>query len=216
MKGMKWGLGAAGAILAAGALILAVAAVAGTAQAEEPGKVSRLQEILAQKLGISVDQLRTAETTARNQLADELLAAGKITQAQADKIKGSELGSGLARLRGAAHGGRGMKIAVNAVEVTAKVSNVTVETVKQELVQGKSLAQIAGEHGVGRDALKAAIAAAQKTALQEAVGAGKITQAHADQMTQKLSEHLDQLIDHTGGHSGTMDGMRKMHGATTP
>jgi len=203
MKWVRIGLAVAGAVLAGGAVTFAVLTSGGTAQAQGPGDqttASRLQELLAQQLGISVDQLQTAETNAKNQLADELLAQGKITQQQHDRITNASLGSIFGALakrfddRAEARAGA----FVDAAKVTANVSHVDVATVRSELAQGKSLAQIAEEHGVSRDALKAAITAALNQQLQAAVSSGKITQATADQVSQRFADHLDALIDHTG------------------
>ncbi len=214
MKWMKWGLGAAGALLAGGALTFAVLGVTGTAQAEEGGggNASRFQELLAQQLGISLDQLKNAETNARNQYADELAAAGTITADQAAKIKAGDLGD---VVRFFAHGGGPggaagvrVRVEVNAVEVTAKASGIGVDVVRQELMQGKSLAQIAAEHGVSRDALKNAIAAAQKSALQDQVAKGTLTQLQADKISSELASHIDQIVDRAGGQGAGMNRTR--------
>lgn len=213
MKWLKVGLVAAGAVLAGATLTFAVLALGGTAQAQQgPGeKASRFLELLAQQLGIGTDQLKNAATNARNQLVDELVASGDLTQAQADKIKSSEqvFGGFMGppfHIRGGVHA------FVNVAEITANVSGISLETLKNEMQQGKSFAQIASEHGVSRDALKNAITNAQKTQLQNAVSNGKLTQQQADQISQNLAEHLDQMIDSTHKF-----GIMKMHrGMATP
>lgn len=223
MKWMKWGLGAGAALLAGGALTFAVLAIGGTASAQEgPGSNGpRFLELLAQKLGVSVDQLKAAGTDARNQLVDELLATGTITQAQADKIKSADIGAGFGFHMGGrggpgAFGVRGVKLAVDVAQITADLSKISVDVVKQELQQGKSFAQIAAEHGSSRDALKSAVIAAHTKALQDRVNSGEITQAQADQIAQNLSERVDQLIDHTGGVHGPRGMKGGMGPATTP
>jgi hypothetical protein len=201
---MKWshlGLGAIAAVLAGAGLTVGVMHFTGTAQADSPGgAASRLQEILAQKLGVSVDTLTKAETDTKNQYADELAAAGTITQAQADKIKAAGVGNilgGIARF-GAREGVREARVEVNIAQITASVSKIDNATLKSELGQGKSFATIAGEHGVSRDALKSAITSAEKTQLDAAVGKGTLTQVQADQAAQRLAANLDSLIDRTG------------------
>jgi uncharacterized protein YidB (DUF937 family) len=213
MKWIKWGFGAAGALLAGGALTFAVLATGGAASAEEgPGAMaSRFVELLAQRLGISTEQLKAAGTEARNQLIDEMLAAGEITQAQADRMKSAEFGEGFGFHF---HGGpgKGVRLAVDAVQTTATLTNLSVDAVRQELQQGKSLAQIAGEHGVSRDSLKAAIISELTASLQAKVASGEITQALADQMLARVSEHVDELIDRTGfgpTGSGEQRGFRR-------
>jgi hypothetical protein len=218
---MKWtrlGLGAVGALVAGGALTFAVLSHGGTASADSPtGAVSRIQEILAQKLGISVDALTNAEKATRDQYADELVAAGKITQAQADKIKSSGLKGllgGIAHL-GARRAAAGVKVEVDVARVTANVSHIDLATVKSELQSGKSFAQIASEHGVGRDALKQAITSTEKTQLQTAVTNGKLTQAQADNIAQRLAANLDSLIDRAG-MGRHMNGLHRTMPHVTP
>lgn len=199
MKWIKWGLGAAGALIAGGALTFAVLAAGGTASAQEgpAGAASRFAELLAQRLGISPEQLKTAVTDARNQLIDEMLASGQITQAQAERMRSAPIGEGLG-FPGRAIGAKAVRLAVDVVQITARVSNISVETVRAELQQGKSLAQIAAERGVSREALKNAITAEHRAQLQSKVAAGEITQAQANQMLERLSQHIDQLIDRPG------------------
>jgi predicted DNA-binding protein (UPF0251 family) len=220
MKWVRIGLAVAGAVLAGGAVTFAVLTSGGAAQAQGPGDettASRFQELLAQQLGISVDQLQTAATNAKNQLADELLAQGKITQQQHDRITSASLGGifGALAKRFDVRAGVRAGAFVDAAKVTADVSHVDVATVRSELEQGKSLAQIAEEHGVSRDALKAAITNALNQQLKAAVSSGKITQATADQVAQRFTNNLDALIDHTGvpGHHGRR-GMQGMPGMT--
>jgi hypothetical protein len=101
------------------------------------------------------------------------------------------------------------KIEVNVAEITANLAHIDNATLKSELQQGKSFAQIAQEHGVGRDTLKNAIISAEKTQLDNAVKNGNLTQQQADTIAQNLSAHVDAMIDRTPG-AGHFMGPRQM------
>ena len=207
MKMTRLGLAALAAAFAAGAIAFGVVAQRGTANADEPnGNASRLQEILAQKLGISVDALVAAEKGARDQLVDELLAAGRITQAQADRMKSAEPGDMLGRGFGARMAGA--RVHVDVGQITADLSHIDLATLRSELQQGKSFAQVAQEHGVSRDALKKAITDAVTSQLKDQVSKGSLTQAQADEIAQRFAANLDDMIDHAHGVGGGFGPMR--------
>lgn len=69
-------------------------------------------------------------------------------------------------------------------------------------LQGKSLAQFAQEKGKGRDQLKAFLTQQAKTRLDQAVQAGRLTQAQEDQRLAQLNSQLDQVIDRVGPPAG--------------
>ena len=106
---------------------------------------------LANALGITVDQLNAAHTQAHNQVIQEALNQGLITQAQADAMWNGTSG----------HRGLG-RILHN--------SNIDKQTL------------LANALGISVEQLQAAHTTAHSQALQEAVAAGCITQARADQI----------------------------------
>jgi predicted DNA-binding protein (UPF0251 family) len=221
VKFSRLGIGVIAAAAIAAVIGYAVISGRGTASADTPGgTASRLEELLAQKLGISVEALQAAQKGARDQLADELLAAGTITQAQADRIKSSDVNGGFPRAFGfgGRAGGGPMKAEVNVAQITADLSHIDLATLRSELSQGKSLAQVADEHGVSRDTLKNAILAAEKSALSAQVAKGNITQPAADDALQRFSDRVDALIDSTGhvGGLGPMRGHFKPEVSPTP
>ena len=198
MRWTRWGIGALAAVAVAGAVAVAVPRL-GTAQADdtEPGRVARYQELLAKNLGISVDALKAAEKAARDQLIDEQVAAGKLTAEKAAKMK--EMPAGQLLRRAAAHGrGHRVRAVIGGIlDAAANVMHVSRDVLVQELKQGKSIAQVASERGVSRDALKQGIVSAEKAKLDQAVANGKITQAQADKLLQGLTNRVDKIIDRT-------------------
>ena len=73
---------------------------------------------------------------------------------------------------------------------------------------GKSLAQIAKDKGKSTDGLKKALHDAVKKDLDAAVGAGRITQAQADEALQRFDERADDLINRTPGEHPRFERMR--------
>ena len=80
----KWGLGAFGLAAVVGVIALGASVLGGVAQAQEPpGEGSsfqeQYQEALAEKLGVSVDELQAAQEAARSQMIDDAVASGRMS-----------------------------------------------------------------------------------------------------------------------------------------
>jgi hypothetical protein len=75
---------------------------------------------------------------------------------------------------------------------------------------GESLAQIAATKNVGKEDLINAIIAGKKTALQQAVKDGKLTQEQADLMVQNMQTMVKTMVERTttGPMGGRGQGMR--------
>jgi len=170
--------------LAVGTLALATVALVGTAIVPQsasahggPGGFGRggimapdtNNTYLADALGITTDELATAQEEATTAALDQAVEEGLITQAQADSIK--ENG---ARFPGA-HGLFG---------------HFGSSTIDMEALLADAL-------GITTDELQAARTEASSTALDAAVEAGDITQEQADQMKahQALQQYLYTLLE---------------------
>src|SRR5438876_5190192 len=159
MKGMKLGAAIIGAIAAAALVGFAIVGHGGSASAADPPGKDQYDQLLAAQLGISVDKLHAAETAARNQMIDQLLAQGKITADQASKLKNAANGGfhGLIPgLKGGGPGGPGGPSSAafpgtDVFTIVAQKLGITVDALRQEMRQGKSLAQVGADHGVSRD-----------------------------------------------------------------
>ena len=201
MRFVKWGIAALGLLLVSGVVAFSVVSFTGTAQAQGPGGETartRYQELLAQKLGISVAQLETAQKAARDQMIEEGLAAGKITTAQAAELKALQPGEFrrgvLGRVRdGAKH------VMSNILDAAATVIGIDREQIKTGLQSGQSLSQIAAAKGVSRDQLEAGLMRELRSDIQDALAKGTISQVQADKLLNGLEQRIDQIIDRTGG-----------------
>jgi hypothetical protein len=199
----KIGAGLLAATLTFGGGAAAVQTVAAR-QAPDPTRQAACesyQQRFAQNLGITVQQLQDTRKQTALQFIDEGLAAGKLTPEQAQKARErvnnaqgacERIGQG-GKHKAAAHIGR---VEIQAV---AQKLGISERELVQELRGGKSLAQVAGEHNVGRDELKATMRAAFKGELDKGVQAGKLTQEGADKALAAFDARIDGLIDRTGG-----------------
>lgn len=202
----KWLLAAGGAAVAA---IIGIGAVAAQ-DGDDTGGLSFLDRV-AQKLGVDTPRLEQAITDARNEEIDERVAAGDLTQEQADRLKekldavGSEEGLGFRLgLRGGgefafrfAEVGPGFAICAGLdLDSLAEFLGSTPQELREELAaDGATLATVAEAHGKSRDELKAFIEGEAKTELDEAVAAGDLTQERADEILANLRERIDAMID---------------------
>ncbi|HEY7295934.1 MAG TPA: hypothetical protein VH916_12890, partial [Dehalococcoidia bacterium] len=165
------------------------------------------ETVLAQKLGISPQQLQTAQKAARDQLIDNAVAAGKLTKAQGDALKSGHKPSGGAGgsrgpgARGALPGGLSNGI-TDAVKAAAAALNLTPEQLQTSLRGGQSLAELAQSKGIGRDGLRAAIMASVQNDVNAAIRDGKITAQQGTTIIDQVSKGLDRLLDAKLGQRG--------------
>jgi uncharacterized protein (DUF433 family) len=188
------------AIATAGALAAAGTGVAVATSTSDDAK-QREDAVLADaagRLDVDADALRDALAAAADSQLDAEVKAGRLTQAQADAIKQMRDRSGLVLggpgghhergfgFRGGPGGGPG-----EVMGAAAKALGISEAKLFEQLRSGKTLEQIAKANGKDLADVKAAIRAAVKTGLDDAVKAGRLTQAQADEMLEHLSDHLD-------------------------
>jgi hypothetical protein len=80
----------------------------------------------------------------------------------------------------------------------AKALGMTLDELNMQLRSGKTIAQIAQSKDISLTKLHDDVQAAHKALLQQAVKDGKLTQAQADWMTQRM-DAMDQWFDANGG-----------------
>jgi hypothetical protein len=167
---------------------------------------------LAARLGLSVDQLKEAQKQARIDLINQAVAAGRLTQQQADRmIQAIQSGQGAGQ-RGQMRPGQGQRGQQQRPnqgqrgpgmpgpgQAVADFLGMTPDQLRAEFQAGKSLAQIAEAKGVTRDALKAKILETRKARLDAAVAAGRMTAQQAEQAAARMSANVDRMLDATPG-----------------
>jgi hypothetical protein len=159
----------------------------------------------AKRLGVSSAQLKAALQGAYGDRIDAAVAAGKITKEQADAMKQRSKDGGLPLFGGGRHGGFGHH-GPPSLAAAATYLGLTEAELRTELMSGKTLAQIAKAKDKSVDDLKKALAAETEKGLDAAVKAGRLTQAQADELQARMTEHLDDLVNGTGGPGLHHDG----------
>jgi AraC-like DNA-binding protein len=215
--------------VAGSAAALALLAGAGGAYAITSGRDGNGREAflndVAKRLNVSPQELRTAF---RGALADRLAAdvkAGRITQAEADRIeKEAQEHGGLPFPPPPGPGGPGHPPAFGpppfagppggppggpphgphgpfgaGLDAAATYLGLTPAQLRNRLMSGKSLAQVATQQKKSVDGLKSAIEAAVKKKLDQAVSGKRLTQAQEDHILSELRGRLDDLVNRRPG-----------------
>lgn len=197
------------AITAAGLTVLAGGGIAFAATQSSPTQERKaLLDNAAKRLNVSPEDLSAALQGAFEDRLDQAVKDGRLTQAQADRIKarvkadgGIPLGGPLDRGERHRHGGpggpgRGMFFHRGpGGDAAAKYLGLTEQELHQQLESGKSLADIAKAKGKDVDGLKAAIVDEAKSHLDKAVADKMLTDAQRDKMLQELQSHVDDIVN---------------------
>jgi ribosomal protein S20 len=121
-------------------------------------------------------------------LLDNAVADGTISQAQADAILAK------AKALGPERAGRLVK---GAAQVAADTIGISPAELRDAVKGGKTIAQVAEDHGkTGQEVIDAIVAAAN-TKIDKAVADGKLDAARAAQMKTKLVDRVTKLVNET-------------------
>jgi len=148
-------------------------------------------ENLAKSLGITVDRLTAAQDEARQAMIAEAVAAGQITQAQADTMQ-------------ARHA---LQPYINQRAILATALGMSAEDLDAALTDGQTLSDLMNEKGIDAATLQTNAQAAYESALKQAVTDGAITQAQADEF---LTNGFNMFG--RGGFPGGCDGLGSRNG----
>ena len=196
-------------VLTIGVFVAILAIGAGVAAAESIGNdQDAFLNDVAKRLNVTPAELKAALKGASDDRIDAAVAAGKITKEQADAMKARTakdgvpfFGGGGHRGGGFGHGGFGHGGPAS-LDAAAKYLGLTEAELHTQLESGKTLAEIAKAQGKTVDGLEKALKAATKTKLDAAVKAGMITQAQADDLLKRTTDHLDDLVNGKLGFHG--------------
>lgn len=170
---------------------------------------------VAKRLNVTRDQLDAALKGAAEARIDAAVAAGKLTKEQGEEAKkrlssGAPLLPGLGpivgghgpkapgapRGLGPGRGGHGFGFGIGG-EGAADYLGITEEQLHDQLMDGKSLADIAKANGKSVEGLKAALKAKATERLDQAVKDGHLTQAQRDKIAADLDERIDDVVNLT-------------------
>src|SRR6266699_4195890 len=166
---------------------------------------------LAKRLGVSVSTLQQDKLAATEDVLNQLVKDGKLTQSQADAIK-QRLTSHRACSGNGFHWQRAIinqflaKYRSDMASDVAQGLHLSTNQLVTELKSGKSLNNIATTQHVTAAQLHTIVTNAVHGALNKAVSAGDLTQAQSDSISQFLQKHpqfLDHLLNRHYGKKGT-------------
>lgn len=175
-------------------LVGAGAAVAASpTAAEHSARCDARAGRIAERRGVTVDQL-TADVKARLVARiDAAEKAGRISSERADRLRGRVADASLCATR------QHVRARILARGMLLHNAARFLELDRQELraqLPGTSLAALAEKQGKTVSALEAAMVARAKTRLAKGVADGKVTQARADAVLDKLESAADRLAKH--------------------
>jgi ribosomal protein S20 len=157
---------------------------------------------IAREKNKSVDGLKTAMRNALKADLDEAVDDGVLTREQADNLNERLSGAiddiverGLGFPKGLGGGFRFAFGAGDLLDAAADYLGVTEAQLREELSDGDSLADVAREKNKPVDGLKTALRNAVKADLDDAVEDGDLTRERADDLQEKLSEHVDAMVE---------------------
>jgi hypothetical protein len=197
--------------LVAGAVVLAVcvgagAAIAATKDVFDPkDEHEAFQAAVAEKLGVTTQELQDAYKEASLERLDAAVAAGRITEEEADAIrKGIESGDFLGPSGFGFGPGFGLDVHVEGgpgagmrLESAADYLGLTEAQLHERLRDGQTLAEIAKAEGKSVEGLKQALLGPAKDKLDSAVQKGEITSAQRAEILEKLESAIDDLVNGT-------------------
>ena len=158
----------------------------------------------ASQLGISPDKLSAALEKALSDRIDAAVAAGRLTKAEGDALK-QRLQSGDFPIFGGGRHAFGHFGFFGSISAAADYLGLTNAELRTQVESGKTLAQIAQAQGKSVSGLVDAIVAAAKQRVDNAVAAGHLTQAEANEMLGRLRDRIQNLVNSTlpdPGHLG--------------
>jgi hypothetical protein len=163
----------------------------------------------ADRLNVSPEQLNDALKEALKDRIDQAAKDGRLTQEQANRIKERIDQDGLPLFGPGLRGGPGPGFhhdgggpLFGAIDAAAKYLGLTRAQLREQFLDGKSLAEIAKERNKSVDGLKAAIRKAVADRLDQAVKDKLFTDAQRDRMLAELDDHLDEIVNREGPRVG--------------
>ena len=203
------------AVLGIAAVGVAAFAQGDTGTSDSPfDYVTKFKEALAGILGISVDEYDAAVDKAEQQVVDQAVSEGLLTEEQATQLQsrldrapaGAWLGMGFGKM------GRGLGgfAGVSLRSVAAEKLGMELTDLNTELQNGKTIAALAEEKGVDTQTIVDAYLAQVKTELDEKVASGDITQTQADAQLEQAKTGATEKLTATwqdSGHGGRHGGM---------
>ena len=177
----------------------------------------KFKEALAEILGISVDEYDAAVGKAQEQVVDEALAEGWLTEDQAEMLRWRLEQAPEGRMPRTAKGFPGLdkrggvgSLGTSLTSIAADELGLSLTDLLTEMQGGKSMADLAEEKGVDTQAIVDAYLAQIHKDLDEAVAEGAMTQKQADyyleQAAERAADRLENVWPEDMGRGGYRGG----------
>ncbi len=163
----------------------------------------------AKQLGVQPQALTDALEKALENRVDAAVADGRLTKEQGDALKQRIESGDVPLFLGPALGEHGRLGHFADLDAAASYLGLTEAELRTQLVAGKTLAQVATAEGKSVDGLIDALVSATKEHLDDAVAAGRLTQAQEDQL---LGDLKQRITDRVNGKAPAFDGRRGFAG----
>jgi hypothetical protein len=185
---------------------LTAAAIAGVAVAGAGGAIAatrlmspkdQTQAIVndaAKQLGIQPNALSDALKKAFENRIDAAVAAGTLTKEQGVELK-KRIQSGELPLFGLGGGHFGHHGFGHHLDAAAKYLGLSNDELRTELEGGKTLAQVAKDHDKSVDGLIDALVADEKSELDSAVAAGRLTKEREQELLANAKQRFTDLVN---------------------
>ena len=152
----------------------------------------------ADRLGVEPSELEDALQEALKARVDAAVEEGRLTEEQGVELKRRIDSGEMPFLRGLGKPGPGHFhhfARVPAVRAAADYLGLEEDELRERLRDGDTLAEIAKAEGKAVDGLVGALVADAEKRLDDAVAAGKLTQAQADELADRLDERMTDLVN---------------------
>ncbi len=137
----------------------------------------------------------------------ELVEEGVIDQAQADAVQ-ERLEELRPRLADRMHRRGGLHPAHVGLDAAAEAIGIDPADLRDALLDGQSLAEVAEANGVDRQAVVDALTAEVQTRIDVKVESGDLDQERADELAATAAERIEALVDRTFERPEGFDGFR--------
>jgi hypothetical protein len=190
-------------LVVAGVAALAVAitggAVAATKGSSPKAESQAVVNDAARQLGVQPSELTAALRKALANRVDAAVEDGRLTKEQGNALK-ARINSGEVPLfggahRGLRHFGGGPFFHFHGLEAASSYLGLTEAQLREQLNDGKTLAQVARDRDKSVDGLVDALVDAQNEKLDRAVEKGRLTQAQADEIKHGQRDRIEEFVN---------------------
>jgi polyhydroxyalkanoate synthesis regulator phasin len=148
----------------------------------------------------------TASTTGARQgplqrALDELVEKGTLTQAQADAVRDAVKAQAEVP-KGGRHAAAKLRAIRGAARIAADTIGIEPQQLRSELRSGRSIAEIAVEHGKTAQDVIDAIVAAGNERIDQAVADGRLTAEQAAKAKDRIAKGAEKLVNRTPHRGG--------------